>query len=242
MMSGLFRFLSRLLVFLVLVFVLTAAYVVYDGLQDSGDTADCAVVLGAAIKPDGQPSGVLRGRLDRAVSLYRDKKVPVIIVSGADHTEDARYQEAGSMARYLESQQVPENAIIEDHGGTSTDATAHDLVGIMDSHQFKSVMIVTSYYHMLRTKMAVKRAGITHFMTAHSGTVNQDDAFNIVREVIDIFYHLYNYYLGPATQQAVAAAQSAAQKLNSQIKSSTKHVEDEGDKVEKDAAGTTNQP
>jgi len=233
MIGGFFRFLSRLLTFLVLVVLLTAVYVVYDGITDTGGTADCAVVLGAGVRADGMPNSVLRERLDTALKLYQQNKVPVIIVSGADPVKGEGYSEAESMARYLTDHEVPARAILQDHNGVNTDATARDLAAIMAEHHFKTVMIVTSYYHMTRTKMALKREKIDSFFQTHAGTVRKEDFFNVMREVIDIYYHLFKYYLGPATEKAGRQLQDEAQKLTSQLQSETRKVENEGEKAAK---------
>jgi vancomycin permeability regulator SanA len=219
MIRWLFRSLSQLIVFVFVVLVLTAVWIVYDGLNDSSGSADCAVVLGAAIKADGQPAEVLRERLDRAVQLYRDNKAPIIIVSGADHVEG--HNEATAMAQYLKSHEVLASGIIEDHGGTNTDGTARGVAKIMKEHHYKSVMIVTHYYHISRTKMAFKREGISQVLQVHAGTVTKADAFNIAREVADIYYHLYKYYLGPQVAQASVVATDEAVRITSQLQSET---------------------
>jgi vancomycin permeability regulator SanA len=221
----------RLLTLAALAVVFTAIYVVYDGLNDSGDKADCAVVLGAAVRADGQPSAVLRQRLDRAIEVYRAGRVPVIIVSGADQVEGEGFSESGAMGQYLNAHGVSGLAVIEDHHGINTDATARDVAELMRLHGFRSVMIVTSYYHITRTKMALKREGIHAIAQVHAGVVNKDDAFNIAREVADIYYHLFKYYLGPAAQKAAVEAAAAAQQLGSQLSSETHKVEQTGEKT-----------
>ena len=225
MLRGLIRFLLQLITLAIVVAVLTAVWIVYDGINDQGDAADCAVVLGTAVKANGAPAPVLQERLDRAVQVYQAKKVPLVIVSGADHVEGSN--EPTAMAEYLEAHGVPANAIIQDHGGTNTDGTAHDTAQIMRERNLKSVMVVTSYYHVARTKMALRREGITNIAQAHSGVVQKEDAFLIAREVIDIYYHLYRYYLEPAAMKAAVVAQAEATTLKSQLSSSVEKVEDQ---------------
>jgi vancomycin permeability regulator SanA len=229
MIRGLFGLLWRLLIFAVVVLLGTAVWIVYDGLNDTSGAADCAVVLGAAVRSDGQPGPALRERLDRAIELYRAKTVPVIIVSGADHIEGDGYSEAAGMASYLRAHEVPADAIIEDHKGVNTDATARDLAGIMESRHFHSVTIVTSYYHITRTKMALRHEGITGFTQAHAGTVRKEDAFSIAREVADIYYHLFKYYLSPylapAAEKATVTLKSEAEQLNSELQAEKKKVD-----------------
>ncbi len=236
MIRGFFRLLSRLLTLFALALVLTAVWIVYDGMNDSGDKADCAVVLGAAVRADGQPSPVLQERLDRAVEVYRAGHVPVIIVSGADHLKGDGHSEAPAMARYLMAHGVPSRAILEDHGGVNTDATAHDVAFAMRERRYASVMIVTSYYHITRTKLAFRREGIHNLSQAHAGVVRKEDAFSVGREVVDLYYHLFKFYLGPAARQAVVAVTEEAGKLGGQIQSATQKVEQSGDHAVQKAA------
>jgi hypothetical protein len=101
----------------------------------------------------------------------------------------------------------------------------------MRERGFSSMMIVTSYYHITRTKMALKREGIRNIAQVHAGVVNKEDAFNIAREVIDIYYHLFKFYLGPAAQKAAIAVKAEAQQLGGQIGSATHKVEETGEKT-----------
>ena len=46
-------------------------YVYETGQENSMPKADCILVLGAGMKPNGEPSLMLRDRLNRAIELYR---------------------------------------------------------------------------------------------------------------------------------------------------------------------------
>jgi len=228
MLRGFFRFLLQLITLAILVAVLTAVWIVYDGINDQGNAADCAVVLGTGVRADGAPGPVLQERLDRAIQVYDAHEVPLVIVSGADHVDGNN--EATAMAAYLEAHGVPASAVLQDHGGINTDGTAHDTAQIMRARHLHSVLVVTSYYHIARTKMALRREGVSNIAQAHSGVVRKEDAFSIAREVVDIYYHLYKYYLGPATMKALSAAQVEAGKVQEQLASGVEKVEDQGKK------------
>jgi vancomycin permeability regulator SanA len=217
MIRGLFRLIFQIITLVILVLIGTAVWLVYDGLNDQGDTASCAVVLGHAVKADGQPGPILRERLDRAVKLYRDGKVPLIIVSGASHLDS--HDEATSMGVYLMAHQVPSSAIIEDHGGLNTDGTAKGVAAIMHQRNLTSVMVVSHYYHITRIKLALRHEGITGISQAHVGAVHKEDAFNVGREVVGIYYYLFKYYVKPATDKATVQAQAAAEQLTAKLES-----------------------
>jgi vancomycin permeability regulator SanA len=226
MIRGLFRLLFQIITLVVLVLIGTGIWLVYDGLNDQGDTAACAVVLGHAVKADGQPGPVLRARLDRAVKLFRDGKVPLVVVSGASHLDS--HDEATSMALYLEAHMVPAAAIVEDHGGLNTDGTARGLARIMRERHLHSVMVVSHYYHITRIKLALRHEGITEISQAHVGAVHKEDAFNVVREVVGIYYYIFNYYVKPAASTARVDAQAVTETVKEKINSATQKVEDKG--------------
>ena len=56
------------------------------------------------------------------------------------------------MKQYLEAQGVPDNAIIEDNDGEDTYLTAKDYMKIAEGFKIKSVIVVSSFYHITRTK------------------------------------------------------------------------------------------
>lgn len=224
MIRRFFRLLSQLISLAFIAFVLTAAYIVYDGLNDKGGPADCAVVLGHAVKADGQPGLILRERLDRAVQVYRDRKAPLIIVSGGQHLDAP--DEAAAMAKYLEAHQVPAEVIVEDHKGDNTADTARNVAAIMRARKLRSVMIVSHYYHITRTKMALQHAGIIQVSQVHVGTATRADIYTIAREVVALYYYLVKDYVEPAAAKAVVQAADEAQKLKGQIQSEADKTKD----------------
>jgi vancomycin permeability regulator SanA len=232
MIRGLFRLLSQLVALIILGFALTAVYIVYDGLNDKGDTADCAVVLGHAVKAGGQPGAILQERLDRAVKLYNVKKVPLIIVSGG--LESGSVDESVAMASYLEAQGVPAGAVIKDPNGAHTSDTAHSVAKIMHERHLHSVMIVSHYYHITRTKVALEHEGIHEISQAHVGTVVKQDMFTIAREVGALWYYIFQEYVKPEATQATIQAADEAQKLKAQIQSDTGKAKDDVEKNAKD--------
>jgi vancomycin permeability regulator SanA len=82
---------------------------------ESVPSAPVIVVLGAGIHPDGTPTEILADRLATAADLYRAGRAPRILCSG-DHGH-ASHDETGVMARWLEAQGIPPEAIFLDHAG-----------------------------------------------------------------------------------------------------------------------------
>jgi vancomycin permeability regulator SanA len=231
MIRWFFRLIYRLIALAVLVFVGTAVWIVFDGLNDHGDKADAAVVPGNAILRDGMPAPILRGRLDRAIELYQKGDFPLIIVSGA--TKLGGYDEPAAMSNYLVEHQVPVTAVVQDKGGVDTFATGADVARIMHTHRLHSVMVVTDYYHITRMKLALEHAGVKDIDQTHSGVVTADDALRLTREVVALYYYIGKFYFIPAADKASAEAEVDAEQLKEQaqiesekIKQSADHAKD----------------
>jgi vancomycin permeability regulator SanA len=205
----LFRLIGNLIGLALVIALVTAGWIIIDGLNDQETPADCAVVLGNAVGADGTPGAIVRERLDKAVELYRAGKFPLVIVSGA--AKDGR-DEGASMDHYLITHGVPFNAIIEDDAGVNTNATAHDVAAIMQARGLHSCMIVSHYYHITRAKLALRHAGVTTLSQAHAGSLTFDDSYHIAREVVGLYAYLGEWYLRPAAEKAAAQASVDAQK------------------------------
>jgi len=80
--------------------------------------ADCILVLGAGLKPDGTPNHMLEDRLEAALTLYKEGAAPKLLLTG-DHGQD-EYDEVNAMKNYMLDHEVPEEDIFLDHAGFST--------------------------------------------------------------------------------------------------------------------------
>lgn len=114
-----------------------------------------AIVPGAQVWPPGEPSTILRDRLEAARELYRAGKVRRILVSG-DHAR-ADYDEVNVMRRWLVDQGVPSEAIFMDHAGLRTNDTmqrAARVFGVTDA------IVCTQDFHLPRALYLARHAGI----------------------------------------------------------------------------------
>ena len=153
--------------FLLLFFLWFATHVsviTCDGLNDDLGAADIGVVLGNKVENDGRPSDRLKSRLDRAYELYAGKYVKLLVVSGG--VDPGGFNEAEVMKNYLIAKGVPGSVIIMDLQGANTIKTAMNTKELLRKHNYKSVMIVSQFYHISRTRLAFEKAGISN---VHSG-------------------------------------------------------------------------
>jgi len=159
------------------------AVLVISGLRDDVQRSDVGIVLGSKIMPDGTPSPRLQARLDRAAQLYGQGMFAHVIVSGGTGVEG--FSEAQVMARYLsEKRGIPGTAILLDELGNDTEATARNSAAIMQAHGFKSVLVITQYFHVPRCRYALRRADIDTVHAAHAQFFEARDLYSTARELV----------------------------------------------------------
>lgn len=162
--------------------------IILSGTKDTLFKADLIVVLGNKVYPDGHPSVGLRDRLDRAIEIYQAGYAPLILVSGGIGKEGV--DESVAMERYLTQHHIPTAHIVKDGLGKNTRATAHNTMHYLQQNQLHSVIIVSQYYHIARSKLAFKQAGIQRIGQAPSTYFNLHDLYSIFREMIGYpFYY-----------------------------------------------------
>ncbi len=170
-------------------FVLHVLAITIDGLYDNIQPADVGVILGNKVEPDGRPSERLRYRLEKAVELYRDGYFHYIITSGGVGAEG--YDEAEIMKQYLVQKGIPGDKILTDSMGVNTIMTAWNTKKIVNDLQLKSVMIISQFYHISRTKLAFSKAGFGEVYSAHANYFEGRDFYSLFRE----FFGYYKYLL-----------------------------------------------
>ena len=145
----------------------------HSGVAHGGD-AGAIVVLGAA-QYDGEPSPVLRARLDQAVRLYRDGRAPLIVVTGGRQEGD-RFTQAVAGYRYLRDQGVPEDALLLEVDGTSTYTELAATARILRARGLERVLMVSDGYHSQRLLAIAEEVGL-------DGAVSPTDTGFGVREL-----------------------------------------------------------
>lgn len=132
---------------------------VWGASRGSGpDSAQAIVVLGAA-QYDGEPSPVLKSRLDHAVELFEAGVAPIIVVTGGNRPGD-RFTEASAGDRYLQQHGVPASALrLETQGASSWESLAAAARFLRDEG-ITDVVLVSSPYHALRTEQIAGEVGL----------------------------------------------------------------------------------
>ncbi len=155
---------------------------VVAGLHDDPGKADIGLVLGSKVELDGTPSPRLRARLDKALELFRAGYYPLVIASGGVGKEG--HDEAAVMRDYLVAHGMPADRVIVDSGGVTTYASAKNTLQILRDRKLKSVFAVSQYFHLPRTRLALRQFGITEVHSAHAAYFEIRDLYSAPRELV----------------------------------------------------------
>ena len=162
---GLFGHIVRTLLWVFMVGCIYIGIVTYFVLRqsqhDHTQTSDAAIVLGAAVW-GGNPSPVLKARLDHALALYQQKTVATIIVTGGTGNGD-NMSEAAAGASYLEERGVPATAILLETNGRSTYQSLKAAATLAQASNIQSVLLVSDPFHMLRSLKMAGDLGFTAY-------------------------------------------------------------------------------
>lgn len=117
--------------------------------------AQTGLILGAAVGADGTLSPIFKHRVDKALELYKQKKVSKILASGDNST--VYHNEVNPVRNYLLSKGVPAGDIFLDHAGFDTYSTMYRA---RDIFKVSSIVIVTQAFHLPRAVFIARSLGI----------------------------------------------------------------------------------
>jgi vancomycin permeability regulator SanA len=175
-----------------LAYIISGLLIVIDGLSDDIHAADVAIVPGSKVEVSGLPSTRLRARLDKAVELYQQGIFRHVIVSGGTGSEG--FDEAAVMKAYLIEKGVPEAQVYVDSQGATTYLTAKNSSRMMKENGWRSALVVSQYFHISRTKLALRRFGVSSVFSAHANYFELRDIYSIAREVFGYGGYLFQSY------------------------------------------------
>lgn len=131
---------------------------------------DYLIILGCGIRPDGTPSPLLAGRVDKAYGFDQARiahgDAPTTFVPSGGQGPDEVMSEAQSMCTYLVGKGVDRQRIIlEDRSTTTRENMAYSR-NVIEEHAGKdvhelSVVFSTTNYHVFRGYVCAHQAGMT---------------------------------------------------------------------------------
>ncbi len=126
---------------------------------------DFIIILGCGIMPDGTPTPLLRGRVDRAIAFARKQKEEtgkdiIFIPSGGQGPREVT-SECAAMKGYLLKQGIPESRIIEEDQSKNTfENMKFSKVKIDAVNPDAKVAFSTTNYHIFRSGLYASRVGL----------------------------------------------------------------------------------
>lgn len=160
---------------------LVCVLVIVQAGRDETHQANAAIVLGAA-QWNGEPSPVLRARLDHARDLYARQIVSRIILTGGVGEGD-KTSEAAAGRDYLVSRGIAPEVLLLEEQGTTTRESLANAATIARANALDSLLLVSDGYHMLR---ALKIAHDLELNAAASplpvSSLSAEDAAHVLRE------------------------------------------------------------
>lgn len=141
--------------------------------------ADCILVLGAGVDDDGEPSLMLRDRLNKGIELYQAGAAPKLLMSG-DHGSEG-YDEVNVMKDFALNAAVPSADVFMDHAGFST---YDSLYRARDIFQAERLIIVSQRYHLPRALYIAERLGLEACGVAAEDIAYAGQEFRDLREVL----------------------------------------------------------
>ena len=188
-----FKWMKRLVLVAILWIFLHALYITIDVMNDTATSADVAVVLGNRVEADGSLAPWTKGRMDAALKLYQEKKVTHFFISGGI-SKETKYPEAKGMKEYLVRNGVPDSLIVADNEGVNTYHTAVNFDDYNRIRKFNSVIVVSQFYHITRSKYIIRKMGFKgRIESAASTRYSIIDIPATFREVVG-FYKYWLYY------------------------------------------------
>lgn len=146
--------------------------------QNPTKNIDTAIVLGASVINNTEPSQILKNRLDKALELYNKGEVKKILVSG-DNLEKY-YNEPEVMKNYLLKNGVTPETILTDSAGLRTNDTCWRAKNIFKINQ---AYIVTQNFHMPRALFLCNEFGIKSYKAVAKNSGLQSTYLGWMREI-----------------------------------------------------------
>jgi vancomycin permeability regulator SanA len=169
-------------------FAIHSIFIIFDGPRDEKLHGDIAIILGNKVNEDGSLSKRLEKRLECGLDLFNQKRVNKILVSGGLGKEG--HYEGTVMKAFLVKNGIADSLILVDNKGNNTELTAINCKKISTQFGLNSIIIVSQYYHITRTKMLFRKQGFTTISSASPKYFEWRDLYAIFREFIAFYIEM----------------------------------------------------
>ncbi len=140
--------------------------------------ADCILVLGAGVR-NGEPSPMLKDRLESAISLYNLGLSSKIIMSGDHGRKD--YDEVNVMKTFATSKDVFSQDLFMDNAGFSSYDSIYRAKEVFGA---KKIIIVTQKYHLYRALYIANSLDLEAYGVSSDARIYAGQKQRNVREIL----------------------------------------------------------
>jgi len=165
-------------------------------------TADAIVVFAGGVGESGKAGGGYQERVKHAVDLYRQGYAPQMIFSSGFVFA---FQEAAVMKSLAVANGVPASAIVLETEATNTHDNVRLSARILDERRWRTILLVSSPYHMRRALLAWHRSAPDVLVTpapvpesqfyAHARGASLDQIRGIVQEYAAIVLYWWRGWI-----------------------------------------------
>jgi uncharacterized SAM-binding protein YcdF (DUF218 family) len=186
---------------------------VYGQVAELASSADYVIVLGTGLGRRGQVTPLLASRLKRGRAVWEGLAArggrPMMIVSGGQGS-DERMSEAAAMAAYLTERGFPADRLACEDQSSTTEENLAFSKAIMDAARpadpaggGTQCVIVTSNFHVFRTAILARKAGIRGEVTG-ARTAGYYWPSAMLREFAAVFLRYWAVNLAICSALAIA--------------------------------------
>lgn len=166
------------------------------GKIDEKQSADVAIVLGAATV-NGAVTPVFQERINHGIWLYQNGFVKTLIFTGGIG-EGNEKSDAWAAKQYAIEQGIPESVILLEEKSTITQENIENAKKIMDDNCYNTAIIVSDPLHMKRAMLMADDNGIKAYSsptpTSRYITVKSKFSFLAREEFFYIVYRVYRIF------------------------------------------------
>lgn len=177
----------NIIIAIILIIIIYALLILLFSISFNVNNADYLIILGHKLEND-KMDNVLRYRLRKAVR-YIDKNPKCKIVLSGGVTVDNSISEASVMQNYLIKNGIDENRIILEDKSVDTVENINNCLNYIDVNS--SIVIISSNYHILRSKMICKMLGFKKVKGIGSYTPIKDLIKHLAIEEVYMFIHYF---------------------------------------------------
>jgi len=182
--------LAFVMIVMILVLISYSAYSIWSfGDKVELVKSDAAIVLGAAAW-DGEPSPVLRERINHAIWLYENGYVDTIIFTGGQGDGD-KVAESEVARDYAINNNVDTEDILIETQSRITEENLKYAFDIASKHNLKTFTIVSDPLHMKRATLIAESMGMKTYSSP-----TQSSVYQTLNSTIPFLFREVFFYIG----------------------------------------------